>query len=185
MTLIVTTSYTKDSLDLFHYNKRLAERAIEQCHEEGLFATLDAESNSIAIIMKHIAGNLRSRWTDFLTSDGEKPDRNRDGEFEAPPANKAELMAMWERSWKVLFDALEPLTDADLARTITIRGEAHSVMQAINRALAHCAYHVGQIVFLAKHFTAEATGNWPSLSVPRRRSGEFNADVAAGWKSQR
>ena len=181
----LTTSYTKDALDLFRYYKHLAERAIQQCPEEGLFSTLDAESNSIALIVKHMSGNMRSRWTDFLTTDGEKPDRNRDSEFEEPPVNRADLIAMWELGWKILFDALEPLTDADLARTITIRTEPHSVMQAINRQVAHYSYHVGQIVFLAKHFTAKTTGRWTSLSVPRRKSGEFNSDVAAGRKSQR
>ncbi len=181
----LTTSYTKDALDLFRYYKRLGERAIEQCPDEGLFATLDAESNSIAIIVKHMAGNMRSRWTDFLTTDGEKPDRNRDTEFEDPPSNRAELIAMWERGWKLLFDALEPLTDADLTRTVTIRTEPHSVMQAINRQVAHYSYHVGQIVFLAKHATAKATGGWTSLSVPRNKSRDFNSDVAAGRKSQR
>jgi Protein of unknown function (DUF1572) len=143
----LTTSYTKDVVDLFRYYKGLAERAIQQCPEESLFSTLDAESNSIAIIVKHMTGNMRSRWTDFLTTDGEKPDRNRDSEFEEPPRNRAELIAMWERGWKILFDALEPLTEADLARTITIRTEPHSVMQAINRQIAHYSYHVGQIAF--------------------------------------
>jgi uncharacterized damage-inducible protein DinB len=181
----LTTSFIKDALDLFRYYKRLGERAIEQCPDEGLFATLDAESNSIAIIVKHMAGNMRSRWTDFLTTDGEKPDRNRDTEFEDPPSNRAELIAMWERAWKLLFDALEPLTDADLTRTVTIRTEPHSVMQAINRQVAHYSYHVGQIVFLAKHATAKATGGWTSLSVPRNKSRDFNSDVAAGRKSQR
>lgn len=181
----LTTSYTQDTVDLFRYYKRLAERAIEQCPEEGLFSTLDAESNSIAIIVKHLAGNMRSRWTDFLTTDGQKPDRNRDGEFEAPPSNRAELIALWERGWKSLFDALEPLAEADLTRTVTIRAEPHSVMQAINRQIAHYSYHLGQIVFLAKHSTAMATGSWTSLTVPRNKSRAFNADVAAGRKSQR
>jgi hypothetical protein len=181
----LTTSYTKDSIDLFRFYKHLAERAIQQCSDESLFATLDDESNSIAIIVKHMTGNMRSRWTDFLTSDGEKPDRNRDSEFEEPPKNRAELIAMWERGWKIVFNALEPLTEADLARTVTIRTEPHSVMQAINRQIAHYAYHIGQIVFLAKHFTAQSTGSWTSLSVPRNRSGQFNADVADGKKSQR
>lgn len=180
-----TTSYLTDALSIFGYYKRLGERAIEQCPEEGLFATLDGESNSIAIIVKHMAGNMRSRWTDFLTTDGEKPDRNRDTEFEAPPANRAELSAMWERGWKLVFEALEPLTEVDLARTVTIRTEPHSVMQAINRQVAHYSYHVGQIVFLAKHLSTKTAGNWESLSVPRRKSGEFNADVTAGRKSQR
>jgi hypothetical protein len=181
----LTTSYTKDSLDLFRYYKRLAERAIEQCPDEGLFSTLDAESNSIAIIVKHMAGNMRSRWRDFLTTDGEKPDRNRDREFEEPPRNRAELIAMWEGGWKSLFDALEALAEADLTRTVTIRTEPHSVMQAINRQVAHYSYHLGQIVFLAKHSTARATGSWTSLSVPRHQSRQFNIDVAQGRKSQR
>src|SRR5438094_8175657 len=121
-----TASYSKDSTDIFRYYKKLGERAIEQCPDEGLFAALDAESNSIAIIVKHMAGNMRSRWTDFLTTDGERPDRNRDSELEEPPRNRVELMAMWERGWKWLFDALEPLAGADLVRTVTIRTEAHS-----------------------------------------------------------
>jgi hypothetical protein len=181
----LTTSYITDAVDLFRYYKRLAERAIEQCPEEGLFSTLDAESNSIAIIVKHMAGNMRSRWTDFLTTDGEKPDRNRDGEFEDPPRDRAALIAMWECGWKSLFDALEPLTEAELTRTVMIRREPHSVMQAINRQIAHYSYHVGQIVFLAKHLTAKATGSWTSLSVGRNKSRQFNTDVAAGRKSQR
>jgi hypothetical protein len=180
-----TTSFVRDSIDLFRYYKKLGERAIAQCPDEGLFTTIDAESNSIGIIVKHIAGNMRSRWTDFLTSDGEKPDRNRDTEFEDPPKTRAELTQMWERGWKYLFDALQPLSDADLGRTVTIRTEPHSVMQAINRQMAHYSYHVGQIVFAAKHFTAKGTGKWDSLSVPRGQSKQFAADVAAGRKSQR
>ena len=180
-----TISYLKDSLDLFRYYKRLAERAIEQCPDEGLFTTLDAESNSIATIVKHLSGNMKSRWSDFLTSDGEKPDRNRDTEFEAPPQTRAELLGTWERGWKYLFDALEPLTDADLTRTVMIRTEPHSVMQAINRQIAHYSHHIGQILFAAKHFTTAKTGKWNSLSVPRGQSKQFAADVAAGRKSQR
>src|SRR5437588_9957864 len=128
-----TTSYLEGSIDLFRYYKKLGERAVTQCPDEGLFAMLDAESNSIAIVVKHMAGNMRSRWTNFLTADGEKPDRNRDTEFEDPPATRAELMELWERGWKLLFSALEPLSDADLARTITIRTEPHSVTAAIRR----------------------------------------------------
>lgn len=180
-----STSYVRDSISLFRYYKRLAERAMEQCPDEGLFATLDAESNSIAVIVKHMAGNMRSRWTDFLTSDGEKPDRNRDTEFEAPPQTRAELTAMWELGWKHVFDALEPLTDADLSRSVTIRGEPHAVMQAINRQIAHYAHHIGQILYAAKHFTTAKTGKWESLSVPRGRSQQFTTDVLAGRKSQR
>jgi hypothetical protein len=185
MALQFTTSYSKDSLDLFRYYKKLAERAMEQCPDEGLFATLDPESNSIATIVKHLAGNMRSRWTDFLTTDGEKPDRHRDTEFETPPQNRAELLALWERGWKCVFDALEPLTDADLTKTVTIRAEPHSVMQAINRQMAHYSHHIGQILFAAKHFTIAKTGKWDSLSVPRGGSKQFAADVAAGKKSQR
>jgi uncharacterized damage-inducible protein DinB len=180
-----STSYVKDSISLFQYYKKLGERAMAQCSDEGLFAVIDAESNSIAIIVKHMAGNMRSRWMDFLTTDGEKPDRNRDTEFEEPPKTRAALMESWERGWKYVFEALEPLTDADLGRTVTIRTESHSVMQAINRQVAHYAHHVGQIVFLAKHLTAKATGKWDSLSVPRGQSKQFAADVAAGRKSQR
>jgi Protein of unknown function (DUF1572) len=179
-----TTSHVKDSSELFRYYKKLAERAIEQCPDEGLFAPLDAESNSIAILIKHMAGNMRSRWTDFLTSDGEKPDRNRDAEFEDAPTTRAELMSLWERGWKCLFDALTQLTDADLARAVLIRTEPHSVMQSINRQIAHYGYHIGQIVYLAKHFTAP-WGKWSSLTIPRRKSAEFNAKVAAGEASQR
>jgi len=180
-----TTSYVKDFADLFRYYKKLGERAMAQCPDEGLFTTLDQESNSIAIIVKHMAGNMRSRWTDFLTSDGEKPDRHRDTEFEEPPQTRAELLELWEHGWKYLFDALEPLTDGDLTRSVPIRTEPHSVMQAINRQVAHYAHHVGQIVFLAKHLTVKATGKWDSLSVPRGQSKQFAADVAAGKKSQR
>jgi Protein of unknown function (DUF1572) len=180
-----TTSYLKDSLDLFRYYKKLAERAIEQCPDEGLFATLDAESNSIAIIVKHMAGNMRSRWLDFLTTDGEKPDRNRDTEFETPPRTRAEMIALWERGWRYVFEALEPLSDADITKKVTIRGEPHSVMQAVNRQLAHYAHHIGQILFTAKHFATIKTGKWDSLSVLRGKSSQFTADVLAGKKSQR
>jgi hypothetical protein len=180
-----TTSYLKDATDLFRYYKKLGDRALTQCPDEGLFTALDAESNSIAIIVKHLSGNMRSRWTDFLSTDGEKPDRNRDTEFEQPPETRAELLEMWERGWRYLFDALRPLTDSDMARTVTIRTEPHSVMQAINRQLAHYADHVGQIVFLAKHLATKMAGKWDSLSVPRGQSNQFAADVAAAKKSQR
>lgn len=128
---------------------------------------------------------MRSRWTEFLTSDGEKPDRNRDTECEEPPKTRAELLELWEGGWKYLFDSLKPLTDDDMTRTVIIRTEPHSVMQAINRQLAHYAHHVGQILFLSKHLSTKATGKWNSLSVPRGQSKQFTADVAAGRKSQR
>jgi uncharacterized damage-inducible protein DinB len=181
----MTTSYLKDSIDLFRYYKKLAERAMAQCPDAEMFTVLDTESNSIAVIVKHMSGNMRSRWRDFLTTDGEKPDRHRDTEFEEPPKTRSELMELWERGWKYLFDALEPLTEADMSRTVTIRTEPHSVMQAINRQMAHYSHHIGQILFLAKHLTVKATGKWDSLSVPRGQSKQFVADVAAGRKSQR
>src|SRR5712691_2346418 len=128
-----TTSHIEDSLAILRQYKNMAERAMAQVADNDLLFSPDEESNSIAIIVKHMAGNMRSRWTDFLTSDGEKPDRNRDSEFEDPPKDRADLMELWERGWKLLFDALEPLSDTDLTRTITIRTEPHSVTQAINR----------------------------------------------------
>ena len=182
MALEFTTSYIEDSLAIFRYYKKLAERAMEQVRDEDLFAALDEEANSIAIVVKHMVGNMRSRWTDFLTSDGEKANRDRDSEFTAPPDTRAALMEMWESGWACVFGALEPLTDADLGRTVAIRGEPHSVMQAINRQVAHYAHHVGQIVLLAKHFACD---RWQSLSVPRNKSAEFNRKVAAGEASQR
>jgi hypothetical protein len=182
MALTFTTSYLLDSLDVFRYYKKLAERAMEQVTDQQLYEPLDAESNSIAIIVKHMAGNMRSRWTDFLTTDGEKPDRDRDSEFVVPPAGRQALLEIWEDGWNRVFSALEPLTDADLARTVTIRGEKHSVMQAINRQVAHYANHVGQIVMLAKHLAGD---RWQSLTIPKNRSSDFNTKVTAGQASQR
>jgi Protein of unknown function (DUF1572) len=182
MALQFTTSYLEDSLSLFRYYKRLAERAMEQLSDEQLFEALDPESNSIAVIVKHLSGNMQSRWTDFLSSDGEKPGRDRDAEFVAPPQSREALMLLWEQGWSCLLGTLEGLSDADLGRTITIRGEAHSVLQAINRQLAHYSNHVGQIVLLAKHF---ASGHWHALTVPRGRSQEFTERVRSGELSQR
>ncbi len=182
MALRFTTSYLADSLALLRYYKNLAEGAMAQVSDEQLSAVLDGEMNSIAQIAKHLAGNMRSRWTDFLTADGEKPDRHRDEEFVNAPLTRKALMGMWEEGWRCLFLALEPLSDADLARSVAIRGEPHSVMQAINRQLAHYPYHIGQMVMLAKHFRG---GNWKSLSVPRNQSSEFNRRVLAGESSQR
>jgi hypothetical protein len=182
MTLKFTNSYLEDSIALFHHYKKLTEGAMAQVDDEQLFLTLDEEMNSIAIIIKHMTGNMRSRWTDFLTSDGEKPDRNRDTEFEEPPPSREALMKTWEESWNLVFAALDPLSDADMDRTVTIRGEAHSVMQAINRQIAHYSYHCGQMVLLAKHFRGR---EWKSLSVPRKKSDEFNQKVLAKEVSQR
>lgn len=162
-----TTSFLKDSIALLHYYKKMGEGAMAQVSDEQLFTRLDPESNSIAIIVKHMAGNMRSRWTDFLTTDGEKPDRHRDQEFEFPDAvSRDDLLKMWEAGWQTVFGALAPLTDADLERKVFIRSQPHSVMQAINRQMAHYAGHVGQIVFLAKHLQWK---NWSSLSMPRAK----------------
>ena len=166
MAVAFTTSHLEDSLAIFRQYKKLAEDAIAQVSDSELSTTLDSEMNSIALIVKHMAGNMRSRWTDFLTTDGEKPDRNRDSEFEEPPLTRAELMAVWEAGWDCVWKALGPLSDADLNRTVTIRGQAHSVLQAINRQTTHYAYHVGQIVMLAKHFRS---AEWRSLSMPKKK----------------
>jgi hypothetical protein len=182
MALEFTTSYLADALTLFRYYKKLGEGAIAQITDAELTATLDPEMNSIAQIVKHMAGNMRSRWTDFLTSDGEKPDRNRDSEFVEPPASRAAVMAIWEGGWDVVWRALGPLEEKDMTRTVTIRGERHSVMQAINRQVAHYAYHIGQIVLVAKHFRSE---QWKSMTVPKNRSADFNARVQSGEASQR
>jgi Protein of unknown function (DUF1572) len=182
MTHQLSTSYLQDSISLFRHYKKLGEGAMAQVRDDQLTVTLDPEMNSIALIVKHMAGNMRSRWTDFLTSDGEKANRNRDGEFERPATTREEILAMWEKGWEHVFSALEPLTDADLTTKVTIRGEPHSVMQAINRQIAHYSYHVGQIVFLAKHLQPE---KWKSLSVPRRASAEYNDKVKRGEASQR
>ncbi len=171
----VAEQYLTDALQTFRDYKKLAERAFAQLSDEDFFKTIDPESNSIAVNMKHLAGNMLSRWTDFLTTDGEKPERNRDLEFVMlPKTTKDDMIAYWEQGWKSVFDAIEPLQPEDLMRTITIRGQDHTVIQAINRQLAHYAYHVGQIVYLAKHFKSS---EWQSLSVPRNRSSEFNAHL--------
>ena len=177
-----TDSYLKDSIAIFRYYKKLGENAIAQCPDPGLVAQLDEQSNSIATIVKHLHGNMLSRWTDFLTTDGEKPSRNRDSEFEAAPKTRAAILDLWDAGWKCVFTALQSLQDADMTKTVKIRGEEHSVMQAINRQVAHYNYHVGQIVLLARHY---AGANWKSLTVPKNKSKEFNADVASGKKSQR
>jgi len=182
MALQFTTSYLEDSLAVLRHYKTLAERAMAQVTDDQLVATLDPEMNSIALTVKHMTGNMRSRWTDFLTSDGEKPDRQRDSEFVDPPSSRLELLELWESGWVLVFQALEPLLEDDLKRTVMIRGEPHSVMQAVNRQIAHYAYHCGQIVLLAKHFNHQG---WQSLSVPRGRSADFNKRVLAGEASQR
>ena len=182
MTSDLASHYLDEIRRQFRGHKRLAEGAIAQLRDEELFVALDAESNSIAVIIKHLAGNMRSRFTDFLTTDGEKPDRHRDQEFEIyAGATRAEVMRWWEEGWARVFSAIETLKPEDLMRTVTIRGEPHSVLQALNRQVAHYAYHVGQIVFLAKHFRST---EWKSLSVPRGKSEEFNAQMAAKRKGR-
>jgi hypothetical protein len=171
----IIKNYHADALQSFRNYKKLAERALEQVSDDEFFAVIDAESNSIAIMVKHIAGNLHSRWRDFLKSDGEKQNRHRDTEFEMIGDTRESLMKMWDTGWKILFRNVEPLTSTDFTRTITIRGEPHSVAEAINRQLTHYAYHVGQIVFLAKHVKAS---EWKTLSIPRNRSSEFNEFLA-------
>ncbi len=168
----IASHYLDEARRHFRGHKRLAEGALAQLRDEELFIPLDAESNSVAVIIKHIAGNMRSRFTDFLTSDGEKSDRHRDQEFEITSATtRAEVMQWWEQGWEIVFFAVNGLTPEDVLRTVTIRGEPHTVLQAINRQIAHYAYHIGQIVFLAKHFRST---QWNSLSIPRGKSEEFN-----------
>ena len=166
-----TEDYLADALSSFRAYKKLADKAIAQTNDDELFVKLDEEANSIAIVMKHMAGNMISRWTDFLNSDGEKADRNRDMEFVIETSSRDDVIAYWERGWKCVFDAIEPLRPADFSITVTIRWQEHSIVQAINRQLMHYAYHIGQIVFLAKHFRST---EWQSLSIPRNRSAEFN-----------
>jgi hypothetical protein len=169
----LATHYLADAVKTFRDYKALAEKAFEQLGAEEFFLTMDEESNSVAVIIKHMAGNMLSRWTDFLTSDGEKPDRHRDMEFVITKGTTREdLLAYWERGWACVFAAVEPLRPEDFERTVLIRGEEHSIIEAINRQLTHYAYHTGQIVFLAKHIRS---GEWKSLSIPRNRSAEFNS----------
>lgn len=184
MNIQIIESYLSDAIKSFRNYKKMAEKAMAQVSDEEFFKVIDAEANSIAVIVKHIAGNQRSRWSDFLTSDGEKSNRKRDTEFELMDETRESLIAFWETGWQTLFDAIEPLTAEDFEKTITIRGEAHTICEAINRQMTHYAYHVGQITFLAKHFRSK---DWKSLSVPRGRSDEFNqflADKKASGEKQ-
>lgn len=168
---MIEQHYLEDTLLQLKKLKGQAEKAIAQINDEQFFATLDPESNSIAIIMKHIAGNMRSRWTDFLTSDGEKPDRNRDGEFLIDSnESRSQVMAAWEDGWTRLAAAVSSLRPDDLGRRVKIRGEEHSVVEAINRQVTHYAAHIGQIVLLAKHY---AGPRWQTLSIPRGKSREI------------
>ena len=171
---MIDRHYLEDCLLQLRKLKALADKAIGQIEDEHLFAVLDPEANSIAVIMKHMAGNMRSRWTEFLTTDGEKKDRDRDREFVLDSQDtRAGILSAWDDGWKRLFQALSSLSVEDLGKTVRIRGERHSVVEAINRQMTHYAAHVGQIVLLAKHY---AGSNWQSLSIPRGKSKEF--DVA-------
>ncbi len=169
----IAAAYLDESFRTLRGYKRMADGAMAQLNDREFFAVIDPESNSVALIVKHIAGNLRSRWTDFLTTDGEKPDRNRDQEFVIAAGDTREaLMRTWERSWETAFDSIKGLKPEDVARTVTIRSEPHTVLQAVSRSVAHMAHHVGQIVFLAKHLRST---EWKTLSIPRGKSAEFNA----------
>ena len=175
--------YIDEVFRVFRGHKRLADDAIAQLTDEQFFAQPDPEDNSVAIIVKHMAGNLRSRFTDFLVSDGEKPDRNRDEEFLiADETNRKAMLAWWEEQWQVLFEVLNSLQPEDLERTVTIRAQPHSVLQALQRSLAHQAYHTGQIVWLAKHWKS---AGWKTLSVAKGRSEQFNAEMTEKFKNEK
>ncbi len=169
----MNTKFLSSSIKLFEYYKKLGDQTIAQVQDEHLFWQFDQDSNSIAIIVKHMWGNMRSRWTDFLTADGEKTWRNREQEFEADIKNREELLAKWEEGWKCLFDAIRPLSEEDASRIIYIRNEGHTVAEAINRQLGHYAYHTGQIVFIGKMMMGPM---WKSLSIPKGGSAAYNAN---------
>lgn len=168
------------AIDELQKIKKLADKSIAQLSDQQLHATIDPEANSVAVLMRHMAGNMRSRWVNFLTSDGEKPDRMRDREFEDPGQTREQLLAEWEHGWQCLFDALSPLSDSDLQRTVVIRGEPHSVYKAISRQVAHYAGHAYQILLLAKHMRGP---DWQTLSIPRGQSEEFNRRMLAKLKA--
>lgn len=175
------TLYIDEAFRSLRGHKRLADAAIAQLSDEQFFAVPDPDSNSVATIVKHLAGNMRSRFTDFLTSDGEKPGRNRDREFVMhADAKREEVLGSWEQNWQLVFETLNSLHGNDLEHTVTIRGEPHSVLQAINRQVAHYAYHVGQIVFLAKHWKG---AEWETLSVPKGQSEQLNAKILPKQKT--
>ena len=176
----VSKHYLEEARRQLRGHKRMGEGAMTQLHDDEFFVTLDPEANSVAILVKHLAGNMRSRFSDFLTSDGEKPDRFRDREFELTPSTtRADVMKWWEEGWTCVFAALDPLKPEDVMRVVTIRGEPHTVLQAVNRQIAHYAQHIGQIVFLAKHLRAS---EWKTLSIPRGKSEEFNKAAPKTYK---
>lgn len=177
-----SADYLESVRKLFRYYKKLGEQAMAQLEPEQLFAAPNADSNSIAVIVKHLWGNMRSRWTDFFTSDGEKPWRQRDAEFENDWTTREEVMGKWEEGWACFLDTLDRIQESDLERIVYIRNEGHTVLEAINRQLAHYPYHVGQIIFVAKMCK---TGAWDSLSIPRNQSASFNADKFAQDKERK
>ncbi len=174
--------YLEEARRQLHGHKRMGEGAMAQLKDEEFFFSLDPESNSVAVLVKHLAGNMRSRFTDFLTSDGEKPDRFRDREFEVTPATmRADVMRWWEEGWACVFGAVDPLKPEDVMREVTIRGEAHTVLMAVNRQIAHYAQHIGQMVFLVKHLRS---GEWKTLSIPRGKSEEYKTSAPKAYKPQ-
>jgi hypothetical protein len=176
----LATHYLDEARRQLRGHKRMGEGAMSQLQDQDFFVTLDPEANSVAILVKHLAGNMRSRFTDFLTSDGEKPNRFRDREFEVTAATtRAEVMNWWEQGWACVFAALEPLQPEDVMRVVTIRGEPHTVLEAVNRQIAHYAQHIGQIVFLAKHLRAK---EWKTLSIPRGKSEEYKTVAPKTYK---
>ena len=177
MTDTLAGHYLEDAEKVFRSQKKLADGAAAQVSDEEFFRAIDPESNSIALIMKHMAGNLRSRWTDFLTSDGEKPDRRRDSEFVSEGEDRAAVLKSWEAGWQTLFDTLASLKGVDPMRTVPIRGEPHTIVAAVNRQLSHYGQHTGQIVFLAKHLKSSA---WKTLSIARGESETFNKKMDEG-----
>src|SRR5580692_1119832 len=173
--------YLEEARRQMRGHKSMGEAAMSQLRDQDFFVTLDSEANSIAILVKHLAGNMRSRFTDLLTSDGEKPDRFRDREFELTSSTtRAEVTQWWDEGWACVFSAIDPLKPEDVMRTVTIRGEPHTVLQAINRQIAHYAQHIGQIVFLAKHLRSS---DWKTLTIPRGKSEEFKTVTPKAHKS--
>ena len=177
------SAFLREAIRAFRAYKKHAEGAFAQLRPEDWFRQIDSEANSVAIIVKHMAGNMRSRWTDFLNTDGEKPDRNRDGEFILDSSTTAEQVSQWwEAGWNYVFDAVEPLTANDLEKKITIRGQEHTVLQAINRQLMHYAEHIGQIILLAKHYRG---AEWKSLSIPKGMSAKLGVAAEKARQAQR
>jgi hypothetical protein len=176
----LATHYLDEARRQMRGTKRLADAAMAQLKDEELFVGLDPESNSVALMVKHLAGNMRSRFTEFLTTDGEKPNRFRDQDFElSPSTTRADVMGWWEAGWAQVFHTLDSLNPEDVMRTVTIRGEPHTVLQAINRQIAHYASHTGQIIFLAKHLRSS---EWKTLSIPRGKSEDYKVAPPKTYK---